>query len=102
MMINRLRIRQLFSNLLALGTEGRVGGRFETMGLNRLVATEANTVSAFGDPGQCVVDASGFVDVPVGQTVEQVASAFIRRSIDPLFVFVHRALFLLHMFKRSV
>jgi hypothetical protein len=46
------------------------------------------------------VDASGFVDVPVCQTVEQLASAFIRRSIDPLFVFVHRALFLLHMLKR--
>ena len=53
------------------------------------------------DTGQCVVDASGFVDVPVCQTVEQLVSAFIRRSIDPLFVFVHCALFLLHMLKRS-
>ena len=66
MMIGRLRIRQLFSNLLAVGTEGRVGGGFETMRLDWLVATEASTVSAFGDTGQCVVDASAFVDVPVG------------------------------------
>ena len=62
------------------------------MWLDWLVTTEAKTVSAFGDPGQCVVDASGFVDVPVGQTVEQLSSAFIRRTIDPLFVFVHRDL----------
>src|SRR6266567_900597 len=99
-MIGPLRIRQLFSNLLTLGTEGRVGGRFETMRLDRPVAAEASTVSAFSDTGQCVVDASGFVDVPVCQTAEQVASAFMRCSIDPLFVFVHRALFLLNMLKR--
>jgi hypothetical protein len=84
------RIRQLFSNLLALDTEGCVGGRFQAMRLDRLLATEASTVSAFSDPGQCVVDASGFAEVPACQTVEQVASAFIRCSIDPLFVVLHR------------
>ena len=68
---------------------------------NRLSARRCGSIGswqprqapAFGDTGQCVVDASGFVDVPVSQTVEQLASAFIRRSIDPLFVFVQSVVF---------
>jgi hypothetical protein len=84
-----------------LRAERGFGGCFETLRLNGLAATNAYTVSPFADTHESFLYDSRFLEVPVRQSIEQMASTLVCCFTDPFFVFLHRAPFFLHMLKCS-
>jgi hypothetical protein len=59
---------------------------------------KANTIFAFGNSRQSVLDLHYFVRVPVREIIEQMDSAFVRRAIEPLLIVLDGPLFRLQMF----
>jgi hypothetical protein len=95
-----LRRAQLFSHGLARRAKDRDRRGFETARIDRLVAADADAVCPFGDADPGFIDARDFIDVPAGQIIEQAKPAFIGRAVDAILIFLHGALFFVHMRER--
>src|SRR5689334_16376479 len=93
-----LRLNQSFARALTACAETGFRRNVETLQFDPTMTGKANTIFAFGNSRQSVLDLHYFVCVPVREIIEQMDSAFVRRAIEPLLILVDNSLFRLQMF----
>jgi hypothetical protein len=75
-----------FTKFFAVEAEFRLRVQLESIGFDRLVTCQTQSVAAFCDTAQDFFDLSDFLAIPGGEPIEEINPALIGGFIDPLSV----------------
>jgi len=88
---------QTVSGFLAGTTKFRFGNALQALNVNRMMASQAVPILLFPDAKERLVDLTPLLNIPLIQTVEQVDTAFIGRSVEPIGILLDLFLLLADM-----